>query len=270
MVRRDPVFAAVHVRGLRRTGGVPMATTDGSGRRRPAPGRLAKALGHRFARPELLAEALTHRSAAGGSQRFDYERLEFLGDRVLGLVVADLLLEAFPDEPEGSLARRFTGLVRREALEKVAAALDLGRYLRLAESEERAGGRDNRGIQADACEAVIGAVYLDGGFEAAREIVLRHWRPLLNESGPAPDSKTRLQEWAQARGLPLPRYRVIEEAGPAHDPSFTMEVSVRGERPIQATASSKRQAEQEAAAMLLRALGATRDATKARKGGRGR
>ena len=130
---------------------------------------LSDALGHRFRSPQLLDEALTHRSALqedGG--RFDYERLEFLGDRVLGLVVADLLTEIYPDEAEGNLARRFTGLVRREALEKVAKALDLGRFLRLSESEERTGGRDNPGIQANACEALIGALDRDGGREVAR------------------------------------------------------------------------------------------------------
>jgi ribonuclease-3 len=214
---------------------------------------LSDILGHRFRRPQLLDEALTHRSAAqDGGGRFDYERLEFLGDRVLGLVVADLLMEMYRDEAEGILARRFSGLVRREALEKVAKALDLGRFLRLSESEERTGGRDNRGIQANACEAVIGALYRDGGLDVARRFILTNWQPLLAEAGgPARDAKTHLQEWAQARKLPLPRYSVVKETGPSHEPVFTIEVSVKGLQPARATAGSKRRAEQDAAAALL-------------------
>ena len=230
---------------------------------------LSETLGHRFRRPQLLDEALTHRSASQGGVRFDYERLEFLGDRVLGLVVADLLMEMFPDETEGSLARRFTGLVRREALEEVAALLDLGRFLRLSESEARTGGRDNRGIQADACEAVIGALYLDGGLDAARRFIITNWRPLIAEAGsPARDAKTRLQEWAQARKLPLPRYTVVKEAGPSHEPVFTIEVLVKGLKPVRATAGSKRRAEQDAAAALLKGIESKADGIAEEKGER--
>ena len=214
---------------------------------------LAEGLGHRFARPELLAEALTHRSAAQPELHpFGYERLEFLGDRVLDLVIADLLLESFPDVPEGELARRLSGLVRREPLEEVAVGLDLGRFLTLAESESCTGGRENAGILADACEAVIGALYLDGGLAAARRFIHANWQPLLEKAGTAArDPKTRLQEWAQGRKLPLPDYRVVDEAGPAHDPVFTMEVVVKGEKPARAKAGSKRSAEQGAARQML-------------------
>ncbi len=214
---------------------------------------LVQAIGHDFADPGLLAEAMTHRSAARADAfRFGNERLEFLGDRVLGLVVAELLLAEFPDDAEGALARRFTGLVRREALEKVATGLDLGQFIVVAESEERAGARHNRSILADTCEALIGGLYLDGGLEVARRFILARWRPLLAAHGRARrDAKTQLQEWAQGRGLSLPQYREVGREGPAHAPSFTVEARVGGFAPTLGTAGSKRAAEQVAAAALL-------------------
>jgi len=218
---------------------------------------LTAKLGHSFADPELLREALTHRGAVGlpGAPRYGYERLEFLGDRVLALVIAEILLAEHPEEAEGALARRLTGLVRREALERVAADLDLGRYLVLAQSEERAGARANTGIQADACEAVIGALFLDGGLEVARRFVDRFWRPLLIDHGGAHrDAKTELQEWAQARGLGLPEYVEAAREGPAHEPAFTIEVRIEGYSPARARGASKRTAEQAAAATMLARL----------------
>ena len=231
--------------------------TANSGLKSRTPATLARLLGHSFVRPELLREALTHRGAAvaGDGPRFGNERLEFLGDRVLGLVIADLVHESFPDEPEGVLSRRYTGLVRREALEEVAAGLGLGAYLILAESDIHSGARDNRGIQADACEAVIGALYLDGGLDVARGFILKHWRPLLGGFGTGMrDAKTRLQEWAQARGLPLPTYREVARSGPAHVPEFVIEAAVKGQSPARGRASSKRAAEQVAAENLLSAI----------------
>ncbi len=217
------------------------------------PATLARVLGHAFSDSALLAEALTHSSAAADrGHRFGNERLEFLGDRVLGLVIAEMLMAEFPDDAEGALARRLTGLVRRETLEHVAESLDLGRYVILAESEERAGGRRNRSIQADACEALIGALYLDGGMEVARRFILERWRPLIDAHGRGRrDAKTRLQEWAQGRGLALPHYRVIAREGPAHAPRFTVEASVGGYPPAVGAAPAKRAAEQNAAAALL-------------------
>ena len=218
---------------------------------------FAARLGHDFAEPGLLREALTHRGAAGlpGAPRFGNERLEFLGDRILALVIAEMLLAEHPDDAEGALARRLTGLVRREALERVGASLEIGRYLVLATSEDRAGARANTGIQADACEAVIGALYLDGGLDVARSFVERLWRPLMADHGGARrDAKTELQEWAQARGLGLPEYVEAAREGPAHEPSFTIEVRVEGQRPVQARGASKRVAEQAAAAALLARL----------------
>ena len=215
---------------------------------------LQDLLGHRFQRPELLTEALTHPSTAVKTRRRTgtYERLEFLGDRVLGLVIADMLLRTFPDEPEGALARRHTGLVRREALARVAMSLGLGAHLALSKSEEEGGGRENPANLADACEAVIGAMYTDGGLEPAAAFVRKHWTPLMAEAAAPPkDSKTALQEWAQGQGKPLPVYQQLGMDGPAHDPMFLVGVAVEGEPPAQGRGKTKRAAEQAAATALL-------------------
>ena len=219
-------------------------------------GALEALLGHRFARPELIAEAITHRSlrhVGGGSS--NYERLEFLGDRVLGLVVAKLLIERFPDEPEGDLARRHAQLVRGETLAAVAIDFGLDRFLQLAKGERSAGEAGNPTILADACEALIGALFLDGGLAPAEAFVEPRWLPLI-EATPAPpkDAKTGLQEWAQGRGLPLPSYREVARSGPDHSPLFTIEVTVEGRTPECAEGRSKRTAEQEAAKRLLTRL----------------
>jgi len=232
---------------------------------------LAQLIGHAFAQPELLAEALTHPSALpparrqgrsagrrrsrrmpGGARRGDYERLEFLGDRVLGLVIADLLWRSFEHEQEGHLTRRLTHLVRRDALARVAAAIGLDRHLVLSPSEAAAGAARNPGILADVLEAVIAAIYLDGGFAAAVAFIERFWEPLITEmAAPPSDAKTTLQEWAQGRGLPLPAYALVATSGPDHAPHFTVAVRVAGEAEASATASSKRAAETAAAAALL-------------------
>jgi ribonuclease III len=226
---------------------------------------LPDIIDYEFARRELLEEALTHPSALAPEPRRrrhretvkrGYERLEFLGDRVLGLVVADCLWHRFEGEPEGDLARRHTHLVRREALVRIAERIGLGRYLLLSRSEAAAGGAGNPGILADACEALIAAIYLDGGFEAASAFVRRFWEQLIEEMEEPPrDPKTALQEWAQARGLALPAYELVATNGPDHAPLFTVMVSVAGD-PATATASSKRAAEARAAAILLDRLSA--------------
>jgi ribonuclease-3 len=225
---------------------------------------LAETLGHRFLRPELLAEALTHASAATRPARggeFSNERLEFLGDRVLALVIAEMLFETFGRETEGALARRLAALTRKEALAEVGAALDLGRHLQMSRSEADGGGRSHPGMLADACEAVIGALYLDGGLPAADRMIRRCWAPLIGaDSHPPQDAKTALQEWAQARGLPLPIYRVLETQGPAHSPLFNVEVRVEGWAPAAGSGRSKRAAEQEAATALLKGLQSGGDA----------
>ncbi len=224
-------------------------------RHRPAGlSRLAERLGHRFARPDLLDEALTHASAAGAAWP-DNQRLEFLGDRVLGLIVAEALMEAHPDATEGSLAPRYNALVRRETLAEIAAEVELGEQLRLGRSEATSGGRRKAAILADAMEAAIAAVYLDGGLEAARDMVRRHWAERIAAQEQAPmDAKTRLQEWAQARGLTPPDYRLLNRSGPDHAPRFTVEAALATGARAEGTASSKKQAEQAAAAALLGAI----------------
>jgi ribonuclease-3 len=222
---------------------------------------LARDLGYTFARPELLEDALTHPSALDPERRRSgrrkphhrgYERLEFLGDRVLGLVIADTLWRRFESESEGHLTRRLTHLVRREALARVAKTIGLGPHLVLSRAEAAAGAADNPGILADACEAVIAAIYLDRGFEAASNFVRRFWEPLIEEmAGPPRDPKTALQEWTQARGLALPVYELIATSGPDHATLFTVAVNVAGGERATASASSKRIAEARAAAMLL-------------------
>lgn len=218
-----------------------------------SPDGLAAALGYEFNNPELLEEALTHPSA-GGPDR-SYERLEFLGDRVLGLAVADLLMAHFPHESEGDLARRLAALVTQEPLVEVARKLDLGRHLILAKAEEDMGGRKNPAILGDCCEAVIGALYLDGGFPAARDFVAKHWTALIEAAvTPPQDPKTALQEWAQAMKKPLPKYRVLAMEGPPHEPVFRIEVAVEGFPPVASSGPTKRAAERAAAEELLRRL----------------
>ena len=227
---------------------------------------LRHIIGYEFNGHELLEEALTHPSALVPERRRrrrptpvkrDYERLEFLGDRVLGLVIADHLWRRFEGEPEGDLTRRHTHLVRREALVRVAETIGLGGYLVLSRAEATAGAAGNPGILADACEALIAAIYLDGGFEAASAFVRRFWEPLIEEMEEPPrDPKTALQEWVQARGLALPAYELVATSGPDHAPLFTVRANVAGGDPATATASSKRSAEAKAAAILLDRLAA--------------
>jgi ribonuclease-3 len=212
---------------------------------------LERRIGHRFAAPALLGEALTHSSAVGTARRArrSNERLEFLGDRVLNLVIADLLMARFPRESEGALSKRHAGLVRRETLAEIGRELELGQWLELGRSEIDGG---NPAILADALEALIGALYRDAGLAAAEAFIRRHWRSRLHEMRTPPrDAKTTLQEWAQARGLGLPTYSVVDAAGPPHAPHFEVMVALAGLPPARAGAGSKRAAEQAAAEQLL-------------------
>ena len=212
---------------------------------------LQEKLGHRFHSPKLLVQALTH-SGATRDRLQSNERLEFLGDRVLGLALAGMLLDSFPGEAEGKIAYRFSALARAQSLARVALDIGLAPYVRLARGEEEIGGRDNPSIQADCCEAIIAALYLDGGLEVAETFVHEHWRPLMSEDlAPPKDAKTLLQEWAQARGLALPVYRVTNEEGPAHAPRFTVEASVHEMKPATGEGASKQAAEQNAAETLM-------------------
>ena len=219
--------------------------------------QLTALLGHEFRDTALLRCALTHASATRGpgGNLISYERLEFLGDRVLGLIIAKLVFQRFPDEREGDLARRLAALVRKDTLAEVAAALDLGRLIDFGPGEQEGGGAENPSVLADACEAVIGALYLDGGLTAAERFVLPYWTPYLeSEDRPPQDAKTALQEWAQGRALPLPVYEELAREGPPHEPLFTVEVRVEGYDPAVAQGRSKRIAEQAAAETLLAQL----------------
>jgi len=208
-------------------------------------------IGHSFTRPELLLRALTHASISTPT-RPDNQRLEFLGDRVLGLVLAEALLTADKAASEGQLAPRFNALVRKEACAEVARELDLGAVLKLGRSEMMSGGRRKEALLGDAMEAVIAAVYLDAGFPVARDLVLRLWRTRIGEvEADARDAKTSLQEWAHARGLPPPDYREVGREGPDHQPMFTVEVALATGETERARAGAKRQAEQAAAIALL-------------------
>lgn len=210
-------------------------------------------LGHRFADPALLAQALTHRSAADarGGQLDSNERLEFLGDRVLGLVMAEWLIERFPTEREGNLTRRLSSLVAWETLAKVGEAMGLAAAIRIPPGEERAGLRARQTVMADAVEALLGAIYRDGGLEVARGVIRRHWAALVDaDAKPPVSAKNRLQEYTLGRGQGLPQYRVVSAAGPSHAPLFVVAV-LAGGREAEAVGDSKRAAELAAAEAWL-------------------
>jgi ribonuclease III len=220
---------------------------------RPAAEILAFAarLGHDFRRPELLVEALTHTSIAGATRRSN-QRLEFLGDRVLGLVIAEALLDGDRMAAEGKLAPRLNVLVRQETCAAIASEIGVGAVLKLGRSEMMSGGRRKEALLADAMEALIAAVYLDAGFDVARAVVLRLWGDRIGGAeAQARDPKTALQEWAQARGLPPPDYIEVGRSGPDHAPQFRIEARLATGEAEQAEAGSKRQAEQVAARALL-------------------
>jgi len=219
--------------------------------------RFEEAIGYRFRAPDLLIEALNHSSAAGTAKctQRSYERLEFLGDRVLGLVIAQALHERFPSESVGDIARRHAMLVKRGALDHVARSIGLADLVRMSRGEEESGGRDNPALLADACEALIAAIYLDGGLNAAAAFITGHWLELIERHVTPPrDPKTALQEWLQARGIQPPGYREVMRSGPAHAPVFCVEVSASGYAPVQASGPSKRSAERAAAQILLHTI----------------
>jgi len=224
---------------------------------------LEDRIGHHFADKQLLERALTHISAlSGGPQNrtSSYQRLEFLGDHVLGLVVSEMLYRAFPKANEGELSRRLADLVRKDACAEVARAMELGPALKLGNSESHAGGRLRATILADVCEALIGAVFVDGGYKPAAEMIERFWKErMLTPHRPLRDPKTMLQEWAQARGLPTPTYREVERTGPHHDPEFRVAVDLASREPAEGLGRSKRTAEQAAAAAMLKREGVKAD-----------
>lgn len=213
---------------------------------------LERRLGHSFADRALLERALTHSSVGRGAP--DNERLEFLGDRVLALLMSEALLEQETGADAGQLSKRLHVLVNRETCAEVARGLGVGPALRLPGGETRRGARDQTRFLADACEALIGALYLDAGLDAARAVVLAAWAPHLAapHDERAANPKSRLQEWAAAGGRGAPAYRLVSRAGPDHAPEFTVEVEVAGAPPERATAGSRQAAEKAAALALLR------------------
>ena len=216
---------------------------------------LYERLGYAFNDRSLVELALTHASARPSLKpNEDNERLEFLGDRVLGLAVAELLTASFPEASEGELARRFNQLVRAETCGEIAQRWELGKLIVMSGGEAESGGRGKKTILANACEAVLGAIFLDSDYARVRDVVHRFWADELGDLDLAvPDAKSILQEWAQGRHLPLPRYIEVSREGPDHKPRFTAEVQIDGVAPERGEGANKRAAEQTAAlAMLLR------------------
>ncbi|HEY2531268.1 MAG TPA: ribonuclease III [Xanthobacteraceae bacterium] len=237
------------------------AAEDGQGdghkdvrRRRRGSTVLEDRIGYRFNDGALLDRALTHISALKGARNRagSYQRMEFLGDHVLGLVISAMLFRSFPKADEGELSRRLADLVRKETCAEIAITIDLGSTIRVGSSEATAGARKRPAILADVCEALIGAVYLDGGYAAAADLVERLWHVRMRaKTQPLRDPKTVLQEWAQARGLPTPAYREVARSGPDHDPEFRVAVQLPAFAPAEGHGRSKRAAEQAAAAAML-------------------
>jgi ribonuclease III len=215
---------------------------------------LEERVGHRFGDHALLTQALTHISRLASERRRvgSYQRLEFLGDRVLGLAVSAMLYAEFPEAEEGEMSRRLAALVRRETCAEVAVDWGVGPFVRLGGGEANTGGRKKAAILSDVCEAIIGAVFVDAGFEAAQAVIRAAWRTrMLEPSRPLQDPKTALQEWAQSLGKPAPVYRQTARTGPDHAPQFTVSVAVDGYDEVPGQGSSKRFAEQAAADAFL-------------------
>ncbi len=209
---------------------------------------LEQQIGYTFRNPELLRTALIHPSLHGNNN----QRLEFLGDAVLGAIVSELLYQQYPTEQEGDLARRHAALVRGATLASVAQEIRLGESLNMSSGEAQSGGRENPTNLEDALEALVGALYLDGGMDAAKHFVVERFTKLASTlQEPPKDAKTALQEWVQGKGMRLPIYSVVSTEGSAHAPVFTMQVSIEGHEPVQAQANSKRAAEQLVAQMML-------------------
>lgn len=223
-------------------------------RRAAAVAELESRIGHSFTDRELLERALTHASVGDGAVKVrHYERLEFLGDRVLNLLAAERLMALNTDAREGEMSRLMAALVNYHACARVARRCGLPDALRLSASASKVGARNSDTVLGDACEALIGALYIDDGLEAARAFFLKFWEEEFDklDAPKARDAKTQLQEWAQGRGLPLPRYSMLSREGPDHAPSFTVQVEVEGYEPERAQGRSKQEAEKAAAQVML-------------------
>jgi ribonuclease-3 len=255
-------LAGEKIAGSRRADESARATAKEPKRRSRGTADFEERIGYRFRDPALLEQALTHISALTGmrNRAGSYQRLEFLGDHVLGLVVSDMLFRAFPKADEGEMSRRLADLVRKEACADVARTIELGEAIRIGASEANAGGRGRTAILADVCEALIGAIFVDGGYAAGSAFIERLWGTRMRAPArPLRDSKTALQEWAQARGLPTPAYREVERKGPDHDPEFRVMVELPHLTPAEGLGRSKRAAEQAAAAAMLSHAGVKAD-----------
>lgn len=222
-------------------------------------GELSKRLRHTFTDLEILRAAVTHSSLVKGKSakpvRADYDRLEFLGDRVLGLIIAEELFRRFPNADSGQLSRRYNTQVRRETLAEIALEIRLQDYIMMAGDLAASGGRENPAILEDVMEALIAALYLDGGMPAARRFIEEKWWPRFDRKDASrKDAKSALQEWLAKHGRGLPVYTVIEETGPDHDRRFTLKVEVEGFPAATGIGSSKRSAEQKAAEHMLKEL----------------
>lgn len=230
---------------------------------------LQKRIGYTFKDIQFLRTAVTHASALpnriqknSDHHHYYYEQLEFLGDRVLGLAVAHLIYDTFPSESEGDWAKRHAEAVRESTLAGIAEKLDLGGDMVLSSGEQRSGGRKKKAILADVLEAVIAAIYLDGGYRKARKFIEAHWRDLiLRAPRPPEDPKTKLQEWLQAQGMGLPEYRLVARSGPDHAPEFKVALAVSGMKEVCVTGESKRKAEKKAAQMMLEQIAASEKAS---------
>lgn len=213
---------------------------------------LQKVIGYQFTNIDLLKDALTHSSAA---QDTNYERLEFLGDRVLGLVVSEILYEKFPEENEGDLAKRLASLVQGTWLAKIATDMNLGDFICFSDAERSAGGYENEHILADAVEALLGALYLDSGLSICQDFIKKWWgNSFFEKKTPPQHPKTTLQEFLQGKGLPLPLYKIVSQSGPDHAPVFDIELTVKGYDPVIAQGKSRQLAEKEAAKKFMESL----------------
>ncbi|AIL64884.1 Ribonuclease 3 [Rickettsiales bacterium Ac37b] len=223
--------------------------------------QISNIIGYKFNNDDLLVEALTHPSLSALNhnknilKQGNYERLEFLGDAVLGLIITEFLINEYGNEREGALAKRRSALICGEALSEIATQIGLGNFLMMTEGEKNGGGQKNKTNLENALEALIGAIYIDSGFEKARQFVYKYWLPMARSvKTPPKDPKTSLQEWAQKQGKSIPIYNIIDTKGPAHLPTFVVEVKVDGLEGVSASASSKRLAERYAAELLLQKI----------------
>lgn len=211
---------------------------------------LEKTIHHVFKDKSLIETALTH---ASSSRSNNYERIEFLGDRVLGLIIAEYLYKHFPKEQEGALAKRLAALVQGSMLAEIAQDIDLGQYIQFSESEKAAGGADNMHLLADVFESMIGALYLDAGFEPCRILIEKYWADRFDKMVTPPmHPKTTVQEWAQSQSLPLPLYTIIDQTGPDHAPIFIIELSIEGFESVRAQGKSRQAAEKESAIKFIK------------------